>query len=302
MSNSTKMLNDTYFSVQNMSFCEEAKSEERDLSKLTTNEKKAFLLGNFDLDEIVGLIPKGFTIKLDELRTLHDTKIPVSFYSHFGISPNDFVSTMVRRSQNRELQKQLEKTILEEDIEIKHIQKFLSLYNGISVEILRKIQEKYDIFNTPNLCVQNEEHDNFVDVYIFWLGEDFEYKEESEVTKNLSDKIDYLLDHDERYNWNLSPILDFAIQLNNKDVTEKLLERGIVPEGGWYYEKVVPDVEIFKLVAEHIGEDKIYDLLLNIFRKYKTYNMKAMTVIMNYMASIKDLYQVMDEIASIQKE
>lgn len=297
----------TLLSQEEMSlteFSEEFEIVKEKVSKLRTSQK-ALLLKNKDIVESVEkLVLLGFTLSVDEIDDVHNSNVPVTFYHYFGISSNDFVRTVVLGDNSRtsplrrdkKILKQIIDVILEDEIDVGVIQNLLILLpNKVLLDDMKKIHEKYNILYQPVTAEHvYANYDCFADLYISSYSDRLVVK--SIMSEENISTIEWLLDFGE--DWKFSSILSTVITLSNLELTRRMMERGIIPQN-IYFRNIVSDIKgTLALICEHLGNEKMYDLLINSLAEFDDYNILVTLETIEYLMEIRgvDYYEVKADI------
>lgn len=273
--------------------------EETNFSDMLLFMKGSTLKKEENIKNIQSLILKGFSISQNELAAVHNTNIPISFYENFNISSNDFIRSVLDKLTSDNLNaldtlKQILEEILNNEIEISLVQKFLTLYPDLSLEDLDQIQQKYNIFYKPILIKHRyNNYKSFPDLYLDWIS-----LLSIQNNKNFRDKafniVKYMLEFNES-SWDFSPILKSAIYNADLTLIKIMLDNNVELKDGWSFSRAVENhmVQVFNLLSDYYGKEKTYNLLLT---HLSNYDIKATLLTIKYMSNIKDYDETVDDL------
>lgn len=280
-----------------------------------TVDDKIKLFNDLDINKVDDLIRQDLNIKPGDIFSIHNPKIPLSFYENFGFSINQVVDLLedIRLSNpNYDLiLKQVFEVILSEDINIGIIQKWFFVHRFLSIKTLKAIQKKYNILQQSYDVTLLKKYyrkdeapkgpENFGQLLAREISEGFFNMQFGK--DNIMEFIKIVDLMSTQDNINLSCFLDHSIELGEINLVRKLLEQGVEPTGNWWFEcdrKTI--LSIFELLTTYIGEDNLYKKLLEFFKMYDTYNTRKAAIIIGYMCKIKSIDQVVDDIESTDIE
>lgn len=271
-----------------------------DYSELKIADKKKLLIAESNnLDKLISM---GLQISPKELAHVHNALIPISFYQNFDISVNDFIKFMLKggSSLKDDLKEQILKEILDNEIELSSVQRFVVNYDNITTESLDLIQKKYNILYTPILFnYKNGDYKVFADLFLFDLAQRLRYFGITAISEKDANIIKYLLNYNED-NWDFSSVLKSAIMVGDLSLIKIMLERNIYPETGWWFETIFEKelTAIFDLISEYLGKDKIYELLLTVLSEAHDFRVHHTLIFIKYMATIniKDYDEVISDL------
>lgn len=242
-----------------------------DYSNISISDKKKLLETEEDIDKLVRY---GLHINLEDIIFIHNENIPISFYSNFNISANDFIK---RYMSNYAITKQILEEILENDIELYLVKFCLLGYNNLTFDDFIKIQNKYNIMEK-----------DFLNTYLSKI---------SKLNSGNIKIIEYILEED--INCNFNCLLDTAIGNLNMGLIEKLLDKGAVPNYCFYF-NIKEESKIFKALEflfNYIDKENVYQGILNNLYRLN-YNLVINCIMIKFMANIKSYDKAISDIIS----